>query len=416
MKLNGYNVYYDNVTGRVIYNKKNNISIPNNRFIAQNNDNNFEKKMEELYKFANIDDPEKVNIERTKKISDEKKIETINIIKEALKKKNSKNQQKDDINELERNNTIDMDRIKINLDKKNSYENTQVSTNTRVDAHVDARVDARVDKSISIIKKDLVYGIKKTILSDFNYLNISSNNSDFKIGLNKNNNHKNDKYIFDCFYLFPNISEINTKNETNIVNEKHVSLFKNINNTNDEQFFPIDFIPCGVTIPLKTKNSLIRKIKITNIYWNIFQSIKDSKYTNNELLGIIPNKNDFIYENISLKINFELHSQVSKKLISMHNQHIVPYRDENIKNAHAPNSCLYNVISFNVNKLNGANFEDLEIDLIEELDIQCALLCIKISVPEESINILKGNDKNNSIFCGHIPFSQFILNLDYEVY
>ena len=158
------------------------------------------------------------------------------------------------------------------------------------------------------------------------------------------------------------------------------------------------------------------KIKITNIYWNIFQSIKDSKYNNNELLGIIPNKNDFIYENISLKINFELHSQVSKKLISMHNQHIVPYRDENIKNAHAPNSCLYNVISFNVNKLNGANFDDLEINLIEELDIQCALLCIKISVPEESINVLKGNDKNNSIFCGHIPFSQFILNFDYEVY
>ena len=414
MILNGYNVYYDNVTGRVVYNRRNNIQ--HNRFISQNNDNNFEKKMEELYKFANIDDPEKVNIERTKKISDEKKIETINIIKEALKKQNSKNQQKDDINELERNNTIDMDRIKINLDKKNLYENTHINTQVSTNKRVDAHVDAHLDKSISIIKKDLVYGIKKTILSDFNYLSISSNNSDFKIGINKNNNHKNDKYIFDCFYLFPNISEINTKNETNIVNEKHVSLFKNINNANDEQFFPIDFIPCGVTIPLKTKNSLIRKIKITNIYWNIFQSIKDSKYNNNELLGIIPNKNDFIYENISLKINFELHSQVSKKLISMHNQHIVPYRDENIKNAHAPNSCLYNVISFNVNKLNGANFDDLEINLIEELDIQCALLCIKISVPEESINVLKGNDKNNSIFCGHIPFSQFILNFDYEVY
>jgi len=409
MKLNGYNVYYDNVTGRVIYNKRNNVSIPNNRFMSQSNDSNFERKMEELYKFANIDDPEKVNIERTKKISDEKKIETINLIKEVLKKQNNKNQEnkeKFEQNNIIDMNTIDMNRIKINLEKKNTIDNTYVDTN----------IDTNIDKSISIIKKDLVYGIKKTILSDFNYLNISSNNSDFKIGLNKNNNHKNDKYIFDCFYLFPNISEINTKNETNIVNEKHVALFKNINNATDEQFFPIDFIPCGVTIPLKTKNSLIRKIKITNIYWNIFQSIKDQKYSNNELLGIIPNKNDFIYENISLKINFELHSQVSKKLISMHNEHIVPYRDENIKNAHAPNSCLYNVISFNVNKLNGANFDDLEINLIEELDIQCALLCIKISVPEESINVLKGNDKNNSIFCGHIPFSQFILNFDYEVY
>ena len=100
----------------------------------------------------------------------------------------------------------------------------------------------------------------------------------------------------------------------------------------------------------------------------------------------------------------------------MYGDHIVPYRDENSKNAYASNSCIYNIESFNVNKLNGSNFEGFEINLIPELDIQCALLCIKISVPEESINILKGNDKNNVVFCGHIPFSQFILNFDYEIY
>jgi hypothetical protein len=66
----------------------------------------------------------------------------------------------------------------------------------------------------------LIYGIKKTILSDFNYLYQSSNSNDFKITINKNYN-KN-IFIYDSFYLFPNISEINTKTETNIINDKIV--------------------------------------------------------------------------------------------------------------------------------------------------------------------------------------------------
>jgi hypothetical protein len=58
---------------------------------------------------------------------------------------------------------------------------------------------------------------------------------------------------------------------------------------------------------------------------------------------------------------------------------------------------------------------NLEINLLDELQINCALLCLKISVPEESIKILKGTDKNNNILFGNIPFSQFILNFDYEL-
>jgi hypothetical protein len=50
-----------------------------------------------------------------------------------------------------------------------------------------------------------------------------------------------------------------------------------------------------------------------------------------------------------------------------------------------------------------------------DLDINCALLCVRISVPEDSVNILKGVDKNNVVFFGNIPFSQFILNFDYEL-
>ena len=43
------------------------------------------------------------------------------------------------------------------------------------------------------------------------------------------------------------------------------------------------------------------------------------------------------------------------------------------------------------------------------------ILCIKISVPDAFISILRGTDKYNKAFYGFIPFSQFILNFDYEL-
>ena len=73
------------------------------------------------------------------------------------------------------------------------------------------------------------------------------------------------------------------------------------------------------------------------------------------------------------------------------------------------------MISIKTNTLNGVYFDDIIINLIPELDINCALLCIRISVPDSSAEILKGVDKNNVIFYGNIPFSQFVLNFDYEL-
>ena len=47
MKLNGYNVYYNNVTGRVVYNRNNNIPVPNIRVIPKKDDKeDFDKKIE----------------------------------------------------------------------------------------------------------------------------------------------------------------------------------------------------------------------------------------------------------------------------------------------------------------------------------------------------------------------------------
>ena len=268
-------------------------------------------------------------------------------------------------------------------------------------------------EKINYSKQNIIYGIKKTILSDFNYLYQSSNSNDFKIGINKSCN-KN-IFIFDSFYLFPNISEINTKNETNIINEKKVEVFNNRNEISDKQYFPIDFVPCGINVPLKSSNRSFRKIIIKNIYWNIFQSIDSNNYELDELLCIIPQKNNMCYAKISLNINFELHSQLSSNLFKKYSSKILPYKNSKITYTTPANSCLYKVVNVKINKLNGSYFQNIEIELLEELEIECALLCLRVSVPDESIEILKGNDKNNNISCGTIPFSQFILNFDYEL-
>ena len=121
----------------------------------------------------------------------------------------------------------------------------------------------------------------------------------------------------------------------------------------------------------------------------------------------MPNKTEFIYNKINLQINFEFHSQVASD--------ITLYKNNKIKNKSSANTCLYKVQNIIINSLNGCNFNDIIIDLPIDLDLNCALLCIKISVPEISFNILKGYDKNNNIFYGYIPFSQFILQFDYQI-
>jgi hypothetical protein len=373
---NPYNVFFDNTTGRVVFQKNNSC---NKRQENNINDRDFNNKINELCNITKIED---------------KKIKNQNIvnfdIKEHIKK------------ELHKNNEIRNHEIrKINLEeinKKDELKRDNFQEN---------------DKKISLSKKEVFFGIKKTILSDFNHLNNSSYSNDFKIGLNKNINRNNN--IFDTFYLFPNIAEINTKNETNFINEKRVEIFTNINNNNDKQYFPIDFVACGLNIPLKSEFTLYKKLVIKNIFWNIFQSIDINKYIKDELLCIVPQKNDFYYKSIKLQINFELHSQVNNNTLEKLKDKILPYRNFDIKNNTPANSCLYSSSFIEINSLNGSSFDKLEINLCNQLDIQCALLCVKISVPDDCISILKGNDKMDRAFYGTIPFSQFILNFDYNL-
>ena len=59
-----YNIYYDNRTGRVVLHKNERAYSPNrnNRNPQPNND--FDKKIEELYNYTNINSPNQVSIGR----------------------------------------------------------------------------------------------------------------------------------------------------------------------------------------------------------------------------------------------------------------------------------------------------------------------------------------------------------------
>jgi len=428
-----YSVLYNNTTGRVVIHK-NNISPPRNKPCQRE----FDKKIEELYKFTNIDSPNKVSIERNNKESEN--IKTIDIDKIINEQKFIDNNQKDisknynnitqydkDIlNNNRKNYDVIYDKQILNnndeiYDKKILNNNDEIHDKQILNNNIKKENYQRYDKNVSNninddinnnkndkeITKSLIYGIKKTILSDFNHLYQSSNTNDFKIGLNKNILLNNNK-IFDCFYLFPNISEINTKSETNIINEKKIEIFYNNLNPNDIQYFPIDFIACGSNIPLLSKNKYYSKIRIKNIFWNIFQSINSSNYKLNEILCIVPNKDDYIYKNINLQVNFELHSQIISEEL--------PYKNNNIRQITPANTCLYQIPFIQISNLNGSNFHFLEIDLNSNIKLECALLCVKISVPCSHTYILEGMDKNNRLSYGNIPFSQFILNFEYELF
>ena len=388
---NKYNVLFDNTTGRIII-KKPNKPISN---IHKNNESIIDEKLAELQKLIEKDSNESII---------NNKLQNIGPLNIKLSNDSLNNQYQSTINNKSENTSIFNDKYQ-NLNTLNT-SNTSNTLNT---------------SKYKTEKKNVVYGIKKTILSDFNYLYNSSNSNDFRISLNRSksntlsnsNNSNNDNYgVFDTFYLFPNISEINTKSETNIINEKKVVSIYNCYDPSDRQLFPIDFTPSGINIPIKTENTKYTKIIIDNIYWNIFQSIDQNNYKNNEILGIRPFNNDLNYKDIYLRINIELHSQVSGNLDEYKKYKLLPYYNEEYK-INSSNTCLNRVHSFDINTLNGCKFDAISIDINDNLNINCALLCIKICVPDEIIGLLKGVDKYNNTFYGYIPFSQFILNFDY---
>ena len=261
---------------------------------------------------------------------------------------------------------------------------------------------------INQINRTLLYGIKKTNITELNHNKLSSS-SYFK--MMKNNEYGNN-VIYDSFYLSPNILEINEHSSYNYIHSKKVEKFLNIFDKNDYQYFPIDYVPAGFPINIKNNQSIFNNLIIHNLSWNIIQNIHDSKYEDTGLLGIVPNVDEFIYKNINLTLNFELHSQIPLQLLT-NKGNIIPYRNNNIQVINPSKTCLFQVKNIKINKLNGFLEDKIKIPLTNFYNLHNSLLCIRISLDDDETYYLKGYNNNNKLNYGYIPLNQVIINFDY---
>ncbi len=256
--------------------------------------------------------------------------------------------------------------------------------------------------------KSLLYGIKKTNITE-TVNNKYSSSSYFKI---MKNNDIGNNVVYDTFYLSPNVLEINEHSSNNFIHTKKVEKFINIFKKNEYQYFPVDYIPTGFPINIKNNHSRYNNIVIKNLSWNIIQNINESKYESTSILGIVPNINEFLYKNISLTLNFELHSQIPLQLLSS-NENIIPYRNNNVKVLNPSKTCLFEIKNFKIDNLNGFSDESIKIPIKNYYNLFNTLLCIKISIDEDEVYNLKGYNNNQKLTYGYIPLNQIILNFDY---
>ena len=306
------------------------------------------------------------------------------------------------------NSNIDNDTLKEIKELINKNKKKQINSNSNSKTNESNEQNINQNQKQNQLNRTLLYGIKKTNITELNNNKLSSS-SYFK--MMKNNDHGN-HVVYDSFYLSPNILEINEHSSYNYIHSKKVEKFTNIFDKNDYQYFPIDYIPAGFPINIKNNQSIFNNLIIHNLSWNIIQNIHDSKYEDTGLLGIVPNVDEFIYKNINLTLNFELHSQIPLQLLT-NKGNIIPYRNNNIQVINPSKTCLFQVKNVKINKLNGFLEEKINIPLTNFYNLHNSLLCIRISLDDDETYYLKGFNNNNKLTYGYIPLNQIIINFDY---
>jgi len=252
----------------------------------------------------------------------------------------------------------------------------------------------------------LLFGIKRINITETNKI---VKNSNFRIGLNKQEN--NQEVIYDTFYLSPNILEIIQYDHDNYIHEHSMIRVQNIYDKQKDETFPLNYSPSGFPIELKTGTLIIE-----NIRWNLIQNLTDSLFDELNIRGVVPYENEFKYINIDLELSFELHSLIPYQLIN-NRESLFPYRLLNQHNQYcASNTCLF---SSELSKIKLRSLNDLSTTIIKFKTqkhpfIHNALLCVKVGVSNESLYQLRGFDKYKNIAYGYVPFSQFILSCDYK--
>lgn len=252
----------------------------------------------------------------------------------------------------------------------------------------------------------LLFGIKRINITETNKI---VKNSNFRIGLNKQEN--NQEVIYDTFYLSPNILEIIQYDHDNYIHEHSMIRVQNIYDKQKDEPFPLNFSPSGFPIELKTGTFIIE-----NIRWNLIQNLSDSLFDELNIRGVVPYENEFKYINIDLEISFELHSLMPYQLIN-NREALFPYRLLNQHNQYcASNTCLFTseLSKIKLSSLNEMSSTMIKFKTQKHPFIQNALLCVKVGISNESLYQLRGFDKYKNIAYGYVPFSQFILSCDYK--
>lgn len=304
------------------------------------------------------------------------------------------------------------------------------------------------------------FGLKKMLIPD--YCEKGSSSNDFGISLNKY--YKEDipncckcdcecectclnKLPFDTFYLYAGSRENNTRIEPNIVNDYKVKIYKNIQSSSLSYVpFPTYFIPSGISTPLGYIGSEGKKIigiKITKVAWNIFQTKPLIKMVDlcssdpeikahNELLllennktllceknpyiiGVVQKGCDLLFPFVKLNLNIEFHSQrninLSAKIALDHMNPDMPYADL-CDPVWYPNNTCHNVnVPIELDTLNGMINLQREILFDKEIENDSLMMCVKVSVPNNTKELLKGCDKYGNISFGTIYFSNFVSSI-----
>lgn len=290
------------------------------------------------------------------------------------------------------------------------------------------------------------FGLKKMIIPE--YCEKGSTSSDFGISVNKYYiNHIDNMCIshipFDTFYLYAGSRENNTRIEPNIVNDYKVKLYKNIENPIlPNVSFPTHFIPSGISTPLGYIGDSGKKvigIKITKIAWNIFQTkplIKMVDLCSNDLeikehnelilleniktifceknpyiIGVVQKGCDLLYPFVKLRLSIEFHSQrninLASKIAMDHMNPDVPYFDL-CEPVWYPNNTCHNIdIPIEIDTLNGMINIQREILFCREIENDSLMMCVKVSVPNDTKEELEGYDKFGNRTFGTIYFSNF---------